>query len=257
MRATSYELSAKDCVICGENFVPQSSKSMVCDREHLQQCAWCGSEFSVNIQRWKTEGLGVCCSNSCSTAVTRGSAIDPSKITEYREIDRWAVQFLLGNGQKPSPVDVQSYFGVGIPSRANFSLFKIDRRGRSGFESHVLRLLTEKWPNLTVLSNKRPPRSTSGKVLEIDLWIPDLRIGFEIQDLATHSRDSDTELSPMPWSELKKGPSYHLAKKEAADRAGIELFEIWEDDILTGGAQAALESAIVAALCASDEVSVP
>lgn len=257
MRATSYSIAAKNCAICGESFLPQSSKSQVCSKEHLEECMLCGDSFAVNIQRWKSSALGIYCSNSCSTLDQRGSDIPVERIREYREIDKWAAAFRKINGRKPTGIDAQIYFGVTIPARANRDLFRLDGRDRSGFERHVLSIIHENWPELEVLRNKRPLRSASGGSLEIDIWIPSLSIGFEVQDFATHSRDSDSELSPMPWADLKRGPTYHSAKKAAADRAGIELFEIWEDDILTGGTQAALEGAIVAALCASDEVSVP
>lgn len=257
MRATSYSISIRDCMICGESFVPSGSKAFTCQKDHMRECAWCGNEFSVNFQRWSTEGLGICCDGTCSTLMQTNSRLRKELTAEYKAIDEWALRFRAVNGRKPTGIDARIYFGVNIPVRANESLFRIDGRDGSGFELHVLRAIRENWPELEVLRNKRPLRSESGRILEIDLWIPSLGIGFEVQDFATHSRDSDSELSPMPWSEFKNGPTYHSAKKAAADRAGIELFEIWEDDILTGRTQTILEGAIVAALCASDEVSVP
>lgn len=254
MRATSYTMNPKDCVICGDSFVPQSSKSLICDGEHTQRCKWCGESFSVNAQRWKNERLGICCDSICSTLMQTESKLHRELTAEYKAIDEWAVRFRQANKRKPTSIDTQVYFGVAIPARANRKLFRFDGRDRSKFELYVVRVIRENWPEVALLRNKRPLRSESGKILEIDIWIPSLNIGFEVQDFATHSRDSDNELSPMHWVELKRGPAYHRAKMEAADRFGVEIFEIWEDDILEGRAEHMIEGAIAAKLQTSNDL---
>ena len=185
------------------------------------------------------------------------SKLPSERVREYKDIDNWALRFKIANKRKPTSIDVRIYFGIGIPPRANDSLFRLDGKDRSGFERHVLRLINETWPDLEVLRNKRPLRTESEAQLEIDLWIPELSIGFEVQDFATHSRNSDSEPSRIPWVNIKRGPSYHQRKQESGNRAGIKIFEIWEDEILMGQAQSILESVIVPRLESLNRVLVP
>lgn len=257
MRATSYSIGSRDCEICGESFLPLGSKGLICDKPHTRECFLCGEEFTVNLQRWKTEGLGNYCDNICSTLAQRESKLHIDRVKEYKNIDEWAIQFRLTNNRKPTSIDTRMYFGIGIPTRANSSLFRLDGKDRSNFELHVLRVIQENWPHFEVLRNKRPLRSKSGGRLEIDLWIPELSIGFEVQDFATHSRDSDSELSRVSWIEFKHGPTYHLEKQESGARVGIKIFEIWEDEIISGQAQSILEDAIAYGAESLGSISIP
>lgn len=52
---------------------------------------------------------------------------------------------------------------------------------------------------------------------EIDIYIPDLKIGFEFNGLFWHSYKFKDE-------------NYHLTKRELATKNGIKLLTIWEDD---------------------------
>lgn len=54
---------------------------------------------------------------------------------------------------------------------------------------------------------------------EIDIFIPDLKIGIEINGIYWHS-------------ELFKDKNYHLMKKEYFKDKGIDIIQIWEDDWL-------------------------
>lgn len=257
MRATTYSIGSRDCEICGESFVPLGSKALVCNKGHVRECALCEEKFVVNLQHWKTEGRGIYCDNICSTLTQMNSKLPSERVREYKDIDDWALRFKVANKRKPTSIDVRIYFGIGIPVRANSSFFRLDGKDRSNFELHVLRMIQETWPHLEVLRNKRPLRSESEGRLEIDLWVPELSIGFEVQDFATHSRDSDSELSRMPWTKFKNGPTYHQGKQESGARAGIRIFEIWEDEILSGQSQFILESAIVPRLESLSKVLVP
>lgn len=70
---------------------------------------------------------------------------------------------------------------------------------------------------------------------EIDIYLPEQRIGFEINDTSTHSKTSNDEPIDMRFSTLKRkykfGPDYHNMKKEIAASKNIELLFLWEDEI--------------------------
>lgn len=84
-----------------------------------------------------------------------------------------------------------------------------------------------------IVQNSKPLRF-EGKRFEIDVLIPELHIAFEIQDLATHSRNSDTEISKLAYlgDRFKKGPTYHeLKRKLAKEQLNVQLIDVWEDEI--------------------------
>lgn len=94
-----------------------------------------------------------------------------------------------------------------------------------------------------IKSRKRPIRTIDGKQRELDIWLPDLNLAFEVQDFNTHSKTSDKELrSGHLYSNdtkgnltYKHGPAYHAEKRKLAkDQLDVDLYEIWEDEILDG-----------------------
>lgn len=72
----------------------------------------------------------------------------------------------------------------------------------------------------TILNNKLSV-SNDRKILkgkEIDLYIPSLKLGFEFNGVYHHS------------TKFKKNTNLHLDKWQLAQKAGIRLITIWEDD---------------------------
>jgi len=55
------------------------------------------------------------------------------------------------------------------------------------------------------------------KGMELDIYLPELKLGFEFNGLYWHS-------------EIFKDKKYHLNKTEICNTQGVELFHIWEDD---------------------------
>ena len=88
---------------------------------------------------------------------------------------------------------------------------------------------------------------------EIDIYFPDLKMGFEIQDFSTHSKDKDDEEANLPRKNgfkpfLKKGPTYHKKKRDAAWNMGIKVVEIWEDEIKNNSYKTIVREALNEAL---------
>lgn len=83
--------------------------------------------------------------------------------------------------------------------------------GFSKNEKSLLKFITDSYDD-EILENSR-------KVIdcELDIYLPDLKIGFEFNGLYWHS-------------ELYKHPTYHLNKTLLCIEKGIDLFHIWEDD---------------------------
>jgi hypothetical protein len=97
---------------------------------------------------------------------------------------------------------------------------------------------------LNLLKNSKPLLTREKHRLEIDIMIANVPVGFEIQDFATHSEYSNTEMPDKVWVDrairsgvkpYKKGPAYHGLKRELARiQLGVVLIDIWQDEIKDG-----------------------
>jgi anaerobic ribonucleoside-triphosphate reductase len=157
-------------------------------------------------------------------------------------VNLWARKFKETIGRKPCRIDFEEHFGIQFPRRnvrvergydvSLFSLWDsylelklVDDLKYSGY--------TEKMYKEECLTEKDFVRNSkftfNGKTYEIDVFFPKLNYGIEVQDFATHSKNSDTEYSEKGYH--KRGPKYHEEKREYAKQLGIEIVDLWEDKI--------------------------
>ena len=169
-------------------------------------------------------------------------------------MNQWATDFKTKNGRRPTRGDVIEYFGYplerksvrisrGIKSElfdlwdSYLELKTVDMLKKNGFEE----IITEDQctSDKQFIRNKfwhvkKSYKNDSTK--QIDIYFPKQKIGFEIEDFATHSKDSDTEpylINGLQRNDMayKKGPSYFDEKKSFFKSIGIDVYEIWEDEI--------------------------
>lgn len=103
-----------------------------------------------------------------------------------------------------------------------------------------------------ILRNTYPIRDSTQRY-QIDFYLPKLRLGFEVQDSTTHSKNSDKEPFAQSWVVLtkglcgnfKKGPSYHESKRDLAkNQLGVRLIDLWEDEIRDGSFRSLIDGAL-------------
>lgn len=87
---------------------------------------------------------------------------------------------------------------------------------RSKAEFECFQMIKAASPNLEVLQSKRFTVST-GKKMEIDLYIPSLNLGIEYNGIFWHST-------------IKKENEYHRLKSEEFKILGIDILHVWEDN---------------------------
>lgn len=219
----------KKCKICHETFKPANSNQYVCSKNHSKNCSFCEEIYSpATSSRYFTES-NLYCDNICSTFAQTNSNIAKSKIKEYKDIDNWAQNFKNKNDRKPTEADFRAYFNVRrLPRLYSSNLFM--KKADSRFEIIVINFIQEKFPEISI--KRRHRKKIDSKILEIDIYLEDLKLGFEVQDFKTHSKESNTE--PDPFANFKKGPEYHLAKISGYAKQNISIIEIWEDEIISG-----------------------
>ena len=84
----------------------------------------------------------------------------------------------------------------------------------SGLEIELKNFISDNYSGNILISNKKIISP-----LELDIYIPDLKLAFEFNGLYWHS-------------EVNKENNYHLNKTELCEQQGIQLIHIWEDDWL-------------------------
>ena len=92
--------------------------------------------------------------------------------------------------------------------------FPLNSYSSSGKETTIFNFIKENSEYDIIQSDRS---ILNGK--EIDIYIPELKLGFEFNGLYWHS-------------ELYKEKNYHLEKTKSCNDQGISLFHIWEDDWL-------------------------
>lgn len=169
------------------------------------------------------------------TLVRQLEAKEPTLLNkeEYVTLDHaeWAINFQLENGYAPSPTDLQRYFNkrtaIRIPYEAkqyyDLKDSQLELRFQWALESCGYKINKDFYRRKRFLAGEGIKRA-----LELDFFFPREMVAFEIQDFATHSRDSDSELGF--FGKTKAGPAYHSRKQDAAAHYRIRLFEFWEDE---------------------------
>lgn len=96
------------------------------------------------------------------------------------------------------------------------------REERFANENQFFELL-KRMTKLDIVFNDRRILQDNGR--EIDAVIPDLRVGFEFNDRKLHTNSSLSRQYKVPAAE------YHIRKRRAAKKRGIDLYFVWASDL--------------------------
>lgn len=201
----------------------------------------CGHKWKAAIysRAYKGNGCGICSNRVKIMGINDFSSRYPDLISTWS----------LHNNIKPTEVyfySEEKYWWTCSFCKKDW-LAKISSRAggwnncpncfsKSRLESHVALYLQSK--NHNYVQNSRPIKLNSNgkKNLQLDFILPEYMIAFEVQDFATHSKESDCELQDS-WfgGGYKQGPTKHAFRKKLAfDQLNLTLFEIWQDEIENG-----------------------
>ena len=94
--------------------------------------------------------------------------------------------------------------------------------GRSKAEDDVVSMIEDAFPDLVIIKNIRG-LLPSHRLHEIDILLPELDIGFEVNGTYSHDK------AAYDRGEMTK----ERIKEHAAAQVGISLYQIWEEDLYT------------------------
>lgn len=215
----------RECIYCGSVFTPTSSSQKVCTDFHTIECKYCSKEIKLQGTIPKNKHF---CDRVCQTLYQHKSSLKLELLDEYKNADDWANKFENKRKRKPNAVDFKDYFGVNLPKWVDYSNFAKNTT-KSRLEQKVLNYIIDNF-ELTVETNRKILPVTKYKQ-EIDILLPDIRLGIEVQGNATHSKVEGEFPMELYGGALKSTPAHFKKKQKAAEELGITLIEIWEDEI--------------------------
>ena len=228
----------RECVYCGSVFTPTSSSQKVCTNFHTIECKYCSKEIKLQGTIPKNKHF---CDRVCQTLYQHKSALKLELLDEYKNADDWASEFENKRKRKPNAVDFKDYFGVNLPKWVDYSNFAKNTT-KSRLEQKVLNYIIDNF-ELAVETNRKILPITKYKQ-EIDILLPDIQLGIEVQGNATHSKVEGEFPMKLYGGALKSTPADFKKKQKAAEELGITLIEIWEDEIENNGFNKELSSII-------------
>lgn len=198
------------------------------------RCPTCGYTRLIRPLKLSAQGCGVCSNKTILPELNSFSAVKPNAASFLTEPKAG----LLVSAKSSTSLEFRCSIGhiwKEKPKNIDFTPRCPQCPKDSRLESVFLRSLNDLYAG-EILRNKKPLMSKAGGKLELDFWLPSIKIAFEVQDFATHSRASNVEEAKRVWKSrgtgLKKGPEYHEAKRQlASEQLNVSLFDIWEDEI--------------------------
>lgn len=170
-------------------------------------------------------------------------------------MNQWARDFRKTHGRKPTRGDVKEFFGYDLHRKSVRASRNIDSSLFNLWESYLeLKVVDELVKNGFVertweeecrtvrdfVRNKVWREEIDGKMVskQIDIYFPTEKLGFEIEDFATHSRVNDEPYLVNGHGRddyaFKKGPAYFEEKRKFFEGLEITVHEVWEDEIRSG-----------------------
>lgn len=149
---------------------------------------------------------------------------DSSKASAYMRFKEDPREFIISTyrGNPPSITDLMN--DVGSSNTPIYDILIANNcsdlilHTYSNMEDEVTRFIENLLPGIVIERNNR----TIIAPLEIDIYLPEYKIGFECNPAATHNSSI-----PDPWGSMPKHYKYHQDKSFAAQSVGVFLFHIF------------------------------
>lgn len=269
--------STRICRACGKEFHPTNNTNFVCSDIHYRTCAVCGKQFVLDTSQYYKE-WAVTCSPSCRAVLANGRAkksgnmdkghdkvrksrLTPEQVDNYNKFMDDPRKFISESFPctLPSLKVLSSMLGIAectVGQYVNqYKIRDLVEYPVSNMEKDITDLIKTARPDLYIVHNDR----NVIKPLEIDIYLPDIKLGIECNPTWTHNSSN-----PDPWGWPPKKYTYHKEKTDKAEEAGIKLIHIfgheWEHkrDIVESiilNSIGANSTKIYARLCEVREVS--
>lgn len=159
-----------------------------------------------------------------SNAQIRRRMIDPSKFNEYIEFKSDPVQYIDSHYDYPPSID-ELRTALGVTDTPIYDILISNSasdyisRKRSSVEITIQKFLQS-----IGIDNIVPDDRTFIKPYEIDIWLPDYKVGFEYNPTQTHNSAVNS------FGDVPKSSTYHLDKSNMVKSNGAFLFHIFGYD---------------------------
>ena len=149
--------------------------------------------------------------------------VDSSKVDEYLSFREDPADYIDSHYAEPPTISMlKEDLGVTDTPIYNILIFHncsdMISHSHSNMEEEVVQYLKSILPPTTILRNDR----TVIKPQEIDIYLPDYKIGIECNPASTHNSSKSD-----PWGAPPKSYKYHQIKSLLAQKNGVFLFHIF------------------------------
>lgn len=149
--------------------------------------------------------------------------VDPSKVDEYLSFREGPAAYIDSHYAEPPTISMLEE-DLGVTDTPIYNILishncsDMISHSHSNMEEEVVQYLKSILPPTTILRNDR----TVIKPQEIDIYLPEYRIGIECNPASTHNSSKSD-----PWGAPPKSYKYHQIKSLLAQENGVFLFHIF------------------------------
>lgn len=252
------QVHIKVCKLCGKQFQTNDVRKVYCNDDHYRQCACCGRSFKLTADQIANHTQT--CSNECRIKLATLTVL-PEVGEQYNEFSKDPRSWVQARyiNERPTYRELSTTLGV-APSTLQQCLARkncedLVTKYVSVMEQEVSDVITNYRPDVTIVRNDR----AIIKPLELDLYIPELKLAIECNPTYTHNS------STCSHGEPPKPASYHKRKTDLCEKAGVRLIHIFgyewthKRDVMISILASALgcTSTVYARRCEVREVSNP
>lgn len=240
-------LYTKICLICNQEFTTYYSKKKVCDREHHRNCKVCGEDFILEFRgRYKRMiKRDFCYKEECYNKLQINNLFDengkliftPSKYNKINLLidEQELLDFTLSIPYKDRTLHkITNIINNKYKLRVSYNTIRraynrFDKEkfqlnsNTSHYEQELRDYIKENFSDLKLVYNWREYVYQYG---EIDIYIPELKLGIEFNGLRWHDKEKYLkDLKSNTYTSRER-----IKEKKFKNNLNIKVIQVWEDD---------------------------
>ena len=241
-REKSYREDTKICELCRKEFHPKSNTQKICDNIHYRKCVVCGKEFVLDTSKSRADWPETC-SHNCAikyrfrngNPMSNVSAVYNNRRNKYRGTeDQWdeyneflndPINYLRKLDNPLTLTQLSERFGMSTCQVGQIINQNKAQQYVAYYQSNMENELVEFLKNY--IDPKCITRHDRNEIhpYELDIWIPSKRLAIECNPTSTHN-----STRPMIEGGYPTPIKYHMMKTDLCLKNNIDLIHLFGYD---------------------------